>query len=84
MQKLHGELSPIKKLAKAHFLSGQAAVNPSLRSSKSCELLMNRFKAKSPAPAFCFGISNDKKMSDKGVGKKLEADFALLQGFVLW
>lgn len=27
---------------------------------------MIRFIARSPAPAFCFGISNDKKMLKKG------------------
>lgn len=31
---------------------------------------MNRFIARSPAPAFCFPISNDKKMTNKrGQGK---------------
>lgn len=74
----------LKKLAKAHFLSGQAAVNPSLTSSNSCELFINRSIARSPAPAFCFGISNDtKKNLNKGAGEELEADF-VLQGLIFW
>lgn len=43
---------------------------------------MNRFIARSPAPAFCCGISNDKEILNKGAGGGLGAVFVLHQEFI--
>lgn len=44
---------------------------------------MNIFIARSPAPAFCCGISNDKKILNKGVEVELESVYCQSSGLYL-